>query len=137
MGCGLGADFKSAIGFAGILISGRQPIGGGSNDFGDFLLFPFVCGVDSCWLLFLTAGPVGKTWNGIPIASEPIDGGGGGGGIDPDCGVCGVCGAVWTAGELFPLELFCANGETFGCTPGLLAFAEIPVDQTLYYSYSV
>lgn len=119
--CGLGAGLKLAIGLGGILISGRQPIGGGSNDCGDFLLFPFVCGADNCWLLF-TGGPVGKTWKGMPMASDPIEGGGGGGGIDP--GVTGAC----TAGELLPFVLFWASGETFGwlCTPGLFMFAEMP-----------
>lgn len=128
-GRGLGTDLKRDIGFSGILISGRQPIGGGSKDCGDFLLLPFVFGAESCWLLFLTGGggPVGKTWNGMPIASDPIGGagGGGGGGIDPLVGVWGV----WTDGELEPpFELFWANGETLGFTPSLLAFAEMPVD---------
>lgn len=59
-------------------------MGGGSNACGDFLLFPFVWGAESCLLFCPTAGPVGKTWNGIPIASDPIEGGGGGGGgTDP------------------------------------------------------
>ena len=50
-------DFNVAIGFTGILISGRYAIGGGSKDCGDFLTLPFDGGADK---LFLTGGPEGN-----------------------------------------------------------------------------
>lgn len=75
-------------------------MGGGSNDFVGFLL-PFVCGAGE-FRFFIGGGgggPDGKTWKGMPIASDPIEGGGGGaGGPDP----AGDC----TLGELLPFELF-------------------------------
>lgn len=45
---GLGVGFKAAIGFGGIFISGRQPNGGGTNEFGD--------GLRSGWVTELPLG---------------------------------------------------------------------------------
>lgn len=122
--CGFGTLRRICMGFSGILISGRQPMGGGSKDWGDFLAaLPFVWGGDNfCgWSIFMGGGGGGKTWKGMPIANCPIGGGGGGTGTV----LFGT--GDWTEDELLPFVLIWASGETFGVlvTPGLLAFIEI------------
>lgn len=86
-GFGAGTFFSPAIGFGGILISGRKPNGGGSNDCddgcGDFraidgecepLVFKF-----ECFSVGGGGGGAGNTATGIPRAARWQEVGGGGG----------------------------------------------------------
>lgn len=85
-GFGLGTGRRLAMGLGGILISGRHPNGGGSNDAGDFWrstegpLLPFssfCCGGGGGGALGIP--PPGKTCTGIPMLHEAgITGGVGG-----------------------------------------------------------
>lgn len=140
-GWGLGAFRRFAIGLGGILISGRHPIGGGSKlcGFGETLLavggntgggggggavtlFPFVvlCTGALGRLAMLgggggggAGGPVGNTWNGMPMAAAP--------------NVAAGDTAGWLLPLLLLLELFCASGDTLGWfeTPSDWAFRDI------------
>lgn len=93
-GFGLGTGRRLAMGLGGILISGRHPNGGGSNDCGDLFrsfagdLLPFssfCCGGGGGGAL--GAPPPGNTCTGIPMLATGIA-----------CGV-GGCTLGWAKGD--------------------------------------